>query len=78
MHNNCSQIYDSNIGLRKLSSDMTEMLENKVWKAVGYVSLFFFQFRSLNHTPQRAMNASIVRAPVQICDVNPEQCTDLS
>ena len=35
----------------------------------------FLHFRLLDHTPW-AMNAAVARAPVQICDVKPEQPID--
>ena len=38
--------------------------------------IIFLVDRSLNHKLRRAMDAAIVHASVQICDVNPEQPTD--
>ena len=37
----------------------------------------FLHFSSLSHTPQTAKNVAIASAPVHVCDVNPEQPTDV-
>ena len=53
---------------------MSVFLFGKNWV---YMPIAVLHCRSLNHTQQRAMDAAIARAPVQICDVNSEQPTDL-
>ena len=46
------------------------------WKALSY-ACHFLHFHSLNQALRRAMGTATARVPVQICDINPEQPTDL-